>query len=151
MRWVPVVPPRGAAALLPRVDPARTLRRARDGAVLAGVLACGTLATHTVVHAAQAIPLPDGIPLDRACLLGCGVSTGVGAAIQTAKVWPGATVAVIGLGGIGLSALQGARIAGASRLIAVDIASGSWPGRRGSARRTSSTPPRSIRSRPFVH
>jgi S-(hydroxymethyl)mycothiol dehydrogenase len=98
------------------------LRRARDGAPLAGVLACGTLATRTVVHAAQAIPLPDGIPLDRACLLGCGVSTGVGAAIQTAKVWPGATVAVIGLGGIGLSALQGARIAGAERLIAIDIA-----------------------------
>ena len=98
------------------------LRRARDGAALAGVLACGTLATRTVVHAAQAIPLPDGIPLDRACLLGCGVSTGIGAAIQTAKVWPGATVAVIGLGGIGLSALQGARVAGAERLIAIDIA-----------------------------
>ena len=74
------------------------------------------------MHAAQAIPLPDGIPLDRACLLGCGVSTGVGAAIQTAKVWPGATVAVIGLGGIGLSAMQGAKIAGATRLIAIDIA-----------------------------
>ena len=98
------------------------LRRARDGAPLSGVLACGTLATRTVVHAAQAIPLPDGIPLDRACLLGCGVSTGVGAAIQTAKVWPGANVAVIGLGGIGLAALQGARIAGAGQLIAIDIA-----------------------------
>jgi S-(hydroxymethyl)mycothiol dehydrogenase len=98
------------------------LRRARDGAPLSGVLACGTLATRTVVHAAQAIPLPDDIPLDRACLLGCGVSTGVGAAIQTAKVWPGANVAVIGLGGIGLAAMQGARIAGAERLIAIDIA-----------------------------
>jgi S-(hydroxymethyl)mycothiol dehydrogenase len=98
------------------------LRRARDGAPLSGVLACGTLATHTVVHAAQAIPLPGGIPLDRACLLGCGVSTGVGAAIQTAKVWPGANVAVIGLGGIGLAAMQGAKIAGATRLIAIDIA-----------------------------
>ena len=98
------------------------LHRARDGAPLAGVLSCGTLATRTVVHAAQAVPLPGGIPLDRACLLGCGVSTGVGAAIQTAKVWPGATVAVIGLGGIGLSAMQGAKIAGAGRLIAIDIA-----------------------------
>jgi S-(hydroxymethyl)mycothiol dehydrogenase len=58
----------------------------------------------------------------EACLLGCGVSTGVGAAIQTAKVWPGARVAVIGLGGIGLAAMQGARIAGADRLIAVDVA-----------------------------
>jgi S-(hydroxymethyl)mycothiol dehydrogenase len=102
--------------------PPPRLRRTRDGAPLSGVLACGTLATRTVVHAAQAIRLPDGIPLDRACLLGCGVSTGVGAAVQTAKVWPGASVAVIGLGGIGLAAMQGARIAGAERLIAIDIA-----------------------------
>jgi S-(hydroxymethyl)mycothiol dehydrogenase len=98
------------------------VRRARDGAALSGVLACGTLATRTVVHAAQAIPLPLGIPLDRACLLGCGVSTGVGAALQTAKVWPGSSVAVIGLGGIGLAAMQGAKIRGAERLIAIDIA-----------------------------
>jgi S-(hydroxymethyl)mycothiol dehydrogenase len=98
------------------------MRRARDSQPLFGVLACGTLATRTVVHAAQAIPLPSEIPLDRACLLGCGVSTGVGAAIQTAKIWPGATVAVIGLGGIGLAAMQGAKIAGARRLIGVDIA-----------------------------
>ena len=103
-------------------DQPSRLRRARDGAQLFGVLACGTLATRTVVHAAQAIPMPTEIPLDRACLLGCGVSTGVGAAIQTANVWPGASVAVIGLGGIGLAAMQGARIAGAQRLIGVDIA-----------------------------
>jgi S-(hydroxymethyl)mycothiol dehydrogenase len=98
------------------------MRRARDGAALSGVLACGTLATRTVVHAAQAIPMPPELPLDRACLLGCGVSTGVGAALQTAKVWPGASVAVIGLGGIGLAAMQGSRIGGAERLIAIDIA-----------------------------
>jgi S-(hydroxymethyl)mycothiol dehydrogenase len=98
------------------------VRRARDAAALAGTLSLGTLATHTVVHAAQAIPMPAELPLRSACLLGCGVSTGVGAAIQTAKVWPGARVAVIGLGGIGLAALQGARIAGAERLIAVDLA-----------------------------
>jgi S-(hydroxymethyl)glutathione dehydrogenase/alcohol dehydrogenase len=75
-----------------------------------------------VVTEPQVIRMPEGIPLSRACLLGCGVSTGVGAAIQTAGVWPGASVAVIGLGGIGLSALQGSRIAGATRLIAVDVA-----------------------------
>ena len=98
------------------------VRRARDGAPLAGTLSLGTLATHTVVHAVQAIPMPPELPLRNACLLGCGVSTGVGAVIQTAKVWPGARVAVIGLGGIGLAALQGARIAGAARLIAVDVA-----------------------------
>jgi S-(hydroxymethyl)mycothiol dehydrogenase len=103
------------------VQPPR-VRRARDAAPLAGTLSLGTLATHTVVHAVQAIPVPPELPLRSACLLGCGVSTGVGAAIQTAKVWPGARVAVIGLGGIGLAALQGARIAGAERLIAVDLA-----------------------------
>jgi S-(hydroxymethyl)mycothiol dehydrogenase len=92
-----------------------------SGEVLTGVLECGTLATHTVVTEPQAVAMPDALPLSRACLLGCGVSTGVGAALQTAKVWPGATVAVIGLGGIGLAALQGARIAGAGRVIAVDV------------------------------
>ncbi len=105
----------------PLTQPPR-IHRDRDGVTLTGVLCCGTLATHTVVNQAQAIRIPDELPLSRACLLGCGVSTGVGAAIQTAKVWPGAAVAVIGLGGIGLSALQGARIAGATRLIAVDVA-----------------------------
>jgi S-(hydroxymethyl)mycothiol dehydrogenase len=97
------------------------IRRAGTGTPLTGVLWCGTLGTYTVVRERQAILMPDGIRLSRACLLGCGVSTGVGAAIQTAKVWPGATVAVIGLGGIGLAALQGARIAGAGRLIAIDV------------------------------
>jgi Zn-dependent alcohol dehydrogenase len=95
--------------------------RRENGDVLTGVLDCGTLATHTVVTEPQVVVMPDALPLSRACLLGCGVSTGVGAAIQTAKVWPGASVAVIGLGGIGLAALQGARIAGATRLIAVDV------------------------------
>ncbi len=97
------------------------VRRASDGRVLTGVLQCGTLATHTVVTEPQVVPMPDGLALSRACLLGCGVSTGVGAATQTAKVWPGAHIAVIGLGGIGLAALQGARVAGAARLIAVDV------------------------------
>ncbi|MGH2630509.1 MAG: zinc-binding dehydrogenase, partial [Actinomycetota bacterium] len=97
------------------------IRRASDGAVVTGVLQCGTMASHTVVTEPQVVRMPDELALSRACLLGCGVSTGVGAAVQTAKVWPGATVAVIGLGGIGLAALQGARVAGATRLIAVDV------------------------------
>ncbi|MET0799687.1 MAG: zinc-binding dehydrogenase [Actinomycetota bacterium] len=101
-------------------QPAR-VRRASDGAVLTGVLHCGTLASHTVVTEPQVVRMPDELPLARACLLGCAVSTGVGAAMQTAKVWSGATVAVIGLGGIGLAALQGARVAGATRLIAIDV------------------------------
>jgi len=101
-------------------QPAR-IRVARTGAPLEGTLSLGTLATHTVVHAAQAIPVPPGADLSRVCLLGCGASTGVGAVMNTAGVWAGSTVAVVGLGGIGLSALQGARIAGASRSIAVDL------------------------------
>jgi S-(hydroxymethyl)mycothiol dehydrogenase len=91
-----------------------------EGARLYGTLSIGSLATHTVVHAAQVLPIPPGLDLGHACLLGCGASTGIGAAVNTAQVKEGDTVAVIGLGGIGLSALQGARLAGASRLIAID-------------------------------
>jgi S-(hydroxymethyl)mycothiol dehydrogenase len=91
-----------------------------EGARLQGTLSIGSLATHTVVHAVQALPVPDGLDLGKACLLGCGASTGIGAAVNTAPVDEGDSVAVIGLGGIGLSALQGARLAGASRLIAID-------------------------------
>jgi S-(hydroxymethyl)mycothiol dehydrogenase len=97
------------------------MRRAATGEPLVGTLSLGSLATHTVVHAAQAIPVPAGLDLSRICLLGCGASTGVGAAVNTAGVTPGDTVAVIGLGGIGLGALQGARIAGARRIVAVDL------------------------------
>lgn len=94
--------------------------RTTDGERLIGTLSIGSLATHTLVHAAQAIPVPAGADLSRICLLGCGASTGLGAAVNTAPVQPGDSIAVIGLGGIGLSALQGAKLAGASRLIAID-------------------------------
>jgi Zn-dependent alcohol dehydrogenase len=109
--------PRGCAHAWEQ--PAR-LRRGATGEALTGTLSLGTLATYTVVNAEQAIRLPGEADLSRVCLLGCGASTGVGAAVNTAGVWAGATVAVIGLGGIGLSALQGARIAGAGRIVAVD-------------------------------
>lgn len=113
---------RGAPRLCGENSPAsRSMRRASDGRVLAPVLECGTFATHTVVHESAVVPLTQDIPLDRACLIGCAVSTGVGAALNTAKVWPGSTVVVIGCGAIGLSAIQGARIAGAERIIAVDL------------------------------
>lgn len=112
---------RGAPRLCGENSPAsRSVRRAADGRVLAPVLECGTFATHTVVHESAAVRLDDDIPLDRACLIGCAVSTGVGAALNTAEVWPGSTVVVIGCGAIGLSVVQGARIAGASRILAVD-------------------------------
>jgi S-(hydroxymethyl)mycothiol dehydrogenase len=97
------------------------MRRARDGQHLARVLSTGTFATRTVVHAAQAIPVPKAIPLEKACLIACGVVTGVGAALNTAKVRKGSRVAVIGCGAVGLSVVQGARIAGADRIVAVDL------------------------------
>jgi Zn-dependent alcohol dehydrogenase len=111
-------------------QPAR-LRRAGSGEPLIGTLSLGSLATHTVVNAAQALRVPDGLDLSRVCLLGCGVSTGVGAAVNTASVEPGDAVAVIGLGGIGLAALQGARIAGATRIVAVDLVAAKLESARG--------------------
>ncbi len=111
------------------------IRVARTGAPLQGTLSLGTLSTHTVVDAAQAIRMPAGADPSRVCLIGCGVSTGVGAAVNTAEVWHGATVAIVGLGGIGLSALQGARIEGAKRLIAVDLV----PAKLGRARAMGAT------------
>ena len=95
--------------------------RTAAGELLIGTLSLGTLASHTVVHTAQALPLPSDADLAQVCLLGCGASTGVGAAVNTGGARPGDIVCVIGLGGIGLAALQGARIAGATRLIAVDL------------------------------
>jgi len=91
-----------------------------DGSRLIGTLSLGSMATHTVVHGAQTIRIPAGIDLTEACLLGCGASTGIGAAVNTAGVAAGDTVAVIGLGGIGLSALLGAKLAGATRIVAID-------------------------------
>src|SRR6185436_18169 len=73
-----------------------------------------------LVHENSMVKIDDDIPLDRAALVGCGVMTGVGAVFNAAKVEPGATVAVIGCGGIGLSAVNGAALAGAERVIAID-------------------------------
>ena len=80
----------------------------------------GTFTERTVVIESSVAKIPDDAPFDRACLAACGVATGVGAAIEAADIRPGSTVAVFGMGGIGLSAVQGARFAGASRIIAVD-------------------------------
>ena len=90
-----------------------------DVSRMAGV---GSFADHTIVRATSAIKIREDVPLDRACLVGCGVMTGVGAAINTAKVRPGQTVAVFGCGGVGLNVIQGAALAGAARIIAVDLA-----------------------------
>lgn len=101
--------------------PGPRIRRARDGAKCSQVLRCGTFATHTVVHAKAAIKMPKEMPLDKACLIACGVVTGVGAAMNTSPVFPGARVAVIGCGGVGLSVIQGAKLQHARQIIAVDV------------------------------
>jgi S-(hydroxymethyl)glutathione dehydrogenase/alcohol dehydrogenase len=79
-----------------------------------------TYAEKMLVHENALVKITKDIPLDRAALIGCGVTTGVGAALNTAKIEPGSTVAVFGCGGVGISAIQGARIAGARMIIAVD-------------------------------
>ena len=81
----------------------------------------GSFAEMMLVHEHAVAKIREDMPMDRAALIGCGVTTGVGAVIHTAKVEPGATVAVIGCGGIGLSCINGAAIAGASRIIAIDM------------------------------
>jgi S-(hydroxymethyl)glutathione dehydrogenase / alcohol dehydrogenase len=79
-----------------------------------------TYAEKMLLHENALVKITDQMPLDRAALIGCGVTTGVGAALNTAKVEPGSTVAVFGCGGVGISIVQGARIAGARKIIAVD-------------------------------
>ena len=80
-----------------------------------------SFAEYMLVHEHAIAKIREDMPLDRAALIGCGVTTGVGAVIHTAKVEPGSTVAVIGCGGVGLSAINGAAIAGASQIIAIDM------------------------------
>ncbi len=92
-----------------------------DGAPLTPVLRAGTFTTHTVVATSQAIKVGDEVPAEVAALIGCGIATGVGASLRTAGVQPGDRVAVIGCGAVGLSAIQGARLAGAATIIAVDL------------------------------
>jgi len=81
----------------------------------------GSFAEEVMVLGEAAVPIPDDVPLDIAALIGCGVMTGVGAALNTAKVQPGSSVVVFGCGGVGISVIQGARIAGATEIIAVDL------------------------------
>lgn len=80
-----------------------------------------TFSQYTVVPEIALAKINPAAPLDKVCLLGCGITTGIGAVLNTAKVEPGSTVAVFGLGGIGLSVIQGAVMAGAARIIGVDI------------------------------
>jgi len=95
-------------------------RLSLDGRPLHHMFYLASFAEYAVVPAQSAIKVPAGIPFDRACLIGCGVMTGAGAALKVTRPAPGATVAVLGCGGVGLSAVQGARIAGAGAVIAID-------------------------------
>jgi S-(hydroxymethyl)glutathione dehydrogenase/alcohol dehydrogenase len=89
-------------------------------------MGCSTFSEYTVVPEIALAKINQSAPLDKACLLGCGVTTGIGAVLNTAKVQPGSSVAVFGLGTVGLSAVQGAVMAKAERILAVDINPGKW-------------------------
>lgn len=105
-----------------RTPPAAAGRLHRhDGTALTPVLRTGTFATRTVVPEAAVVALPAELPFDQACLIGCAVATGVMSVLETARVPAGARVAVIGCGAVGLSVVQGARIAGASEIRALDL------------------------------
>jgi S-(hydroxymethyl)glutathione dehydrogenase / alcohol dehydrogenase len=97
-----------------------TSRLRRDGAPLYPFFGVGTLSQYTTVRQEQALLIDQDLPLDEFCLAGCGVVTGVGAALNIAQVQPADTVVVIGCGGVGANVIQASRIAGATRIIAVD-------------------------------
>jgi S-(hydroxymethyl)glutathione dehydrogenase / alcohol dehydrogenase len=102
-----------------------------DGQELKSMAGLGTMAQLMSVHESNLLPVPTDLPFEQLALIGCGVTTGVGSALWTAQVAPGSTVAVFGCGGVGLSVLQGAVIAGAARVIAVDVAAAKLEAARG--------------------
>jgi S-(hydroxymethyl)glutathione dehydrogenase/alcohol dehydrogenase len=101
--------------------PDGTSRFSYQGKMIHHYMGTSTFAKHTVLPEIALAKINPAAPLDKVCLLGCGVTTGIGAVLNTAKVTPGSTVAIFGLGGIGLSAIQGAVMAKASRIIAIDV------------------------------
>ncbi|GAA2213268.1 Zn-dependent alcohol dehydrogenase [Nonomuraea monospora] len=94
--------------------------RLGDGTTVFGMAGCGTWAEEIVVPWQGAIKIDEDVSWEAAALIGCGITTGVGAALNTAKVRPGSTVAVVGCGGVGLAVIQGARVSGARTILAVD-------------------------------
>ncbi|HSO83466.1 S-(hydroxymethyl)glutathione dehydrogenase/class III alcohol dehydrogenase [Thiocapsa sp.] len=101
--------------------PDGTRRFSRKGKPIFHYMGCSTFSEYTVVPEIALAKINPAAPLDKVCLLGCGITTGIGAVLNTAKVEAGSTVAVFGLGGIGLSVIQGAVMAKAARIIAVDL------------------------------
>jgi S-(hydroxymethyl)glutathione dehydrogenase/alcohol dehydrogenase len=112
------------------VMPDGTSRFSIGGKKIHHYMGCSTFANHTVLPEIALAKIRKDAPFDKVCYIGCGVTTGIGAVINTAKVEPGANVVVFGLGGIGLNVIQGARMAGANMIVGVDIN----PAREGLAR-----------------
>src|SRR5260221_481459 len=103
------------------VMPDGTSRFSIDGQKIHHYMGCSTFSNYTVLPEIAVAKIRDDAPFDKVCYIGCGVTTGIGAVINTARVEPGANVVVFGLGGIGLNVIQGARMAGANMIIGVDI------------------------------
>jgi S-(hydroxymethyl)glutathione dehydrogenase/alcohol dehydrogenase len=103
------------------VMPDGTTRFSYQGKPIYHYMGCSTFSEYTVLPEVSLAKIPKDAPLEKVCLLGCGVTTGIGAVLNTAKVEEGATVAIFGLGGIGLAAIIGATMAKASRIIVIDI------------------------------
>ena len=108
----------------PEVRQAETPRLSQPSGPVNQFLNLSSFAEQMLIHEHACVAIRKDMPLDRACLIGCGVMTGVGAAIHTSNVRPGESVAVIGCGGVGLAAINGASIAGAGRIIAIDLSPG---------------------------
>ena len=103
------------------VMPDGTSRFSMGGKPLYHYMGCSTFSNYTVLPEIAVAKIREDAPFDKVCYIGCGVTTGIGAVINTAKVEPGANVVVFGLGGIGLNVIQGARMAGADKIVGVDI------------------------------
>jgi len=103
------------------VMPDGTSRFAHDGKMLHHYMGCSTFSNYTVLPEIAIAKVREDAPFDKICYIGCGVTTGIGAVIFTAKVWPGANIVVFGLGGIGLNVIQGAKMVGADKIIGVDL------------------------------
>src|SRR5271168_2380667 len=101
--------------------PDGTSRFSYKGKTIYHYMGCSTFSNHTVLPEIAIAKIREDAPFDKSCYIGCGVTTGVGAVVNTAKVEPGANVVVFGLGGIGLNVIQGARLAGADMIVGVDI------------------------------
>src|SRR5512139_3764906 len=103
------------------VMPDGTSRFRCDGDSVFHYMGCSTFANFTLLPEIALAKVREDAPFDKICYIGCGVTTGVGAVINIAKVWPGANVAVFGLGGIGLNVIQGAKMVGADKIIGIDL------------------------------